>query len=43
MAELVLKTSNAKQDGFAQEYDGIIDLVEIKSVENITPENYKAK
>ena len=43
MAELVLKTSNAKQDGFAQDYDGIIDLVEIKSVENITPENYKAK
>ena len=43
MAELVLKNSEATKNGFAQDYDGMIDLVEIKSVESITPQNYKAK
>lgn len=43
MAELVLKNSDAPKDGFAKEYDGLVDLVEVKSVEIITPENYKTK
>lgn len=43
MAELVLKNSDAIKEGFAKEYDGLVDVVEIKSVENITPENYEAK
>lgn len=43
MAELVLKNSTAAKEGFAQEYDGLVDVVEVKSVEIITTENYSSK
>lgn len=43
MAELVLKSSDATNKAFANEYDGSADLVEVKWVEMITPENYRAK
>ncbi len=43
VAELVLKNSGAAKDGFAKDYDGSLDVVEVKSVETITPENYSAK
>ncbi|MGO3181991.1 MAG: copper resistance protein NlpE [Aequorivita sp.] len=40
MAELVLKNSDATKEAFAKDYDGMADLVEVKSVETITPDNY---
>jgi len=42
MAELVLKNSTSEKEGFADEYDGLVDVVEVKSVEVITTENYSA-
>jgi len=40
MAELVVKYIGKAEDGFAEQYDGVLEIVEIKSVELITPENY---
>lgn len=40
MAVLVLKSSEGSKDGFAKNYDGFVDLVEVKSVDPITPDNY---
>ncbi len=40
IAQLVVKISESKQEGFSEQYDGIVDVVEIKSVETITEENY---
>ncbi len=37
-AELVLKKVEDAKDGFAAEYDGVVELIEIKSVELINPE-----
>ncbi len=38
-AELVLKKVEDAKDGLAEQYDGVVELVEIKSVELINPEN----
>ncbi|PID27734.1 MAG: hypothetical protein CSB55_08060 [Candidatus Cloacimonadota bacterium] len=42
-ANLVLRKSNALKQGFTEEYDGILDVKEIKSAELITAENYTEK
>ncbi|PIE46796.1 MAG: hypothetical protein CSA42_06425 [Gammaproteobacteria bacterium] len=40
VAELVLKDNNNLKQGFAEQYDGVVDVINIKSVERITPTNY---
>ncbi len=40
MAELIVKKSDKAPDGFAKQYDGVIEVIEVKSVEHIAPENY---
>ncbi|MDD3773007.1 MAG: copper resistance protein NlpE [Weeksellaceae bacterium] len=43
MAELVVKNLGKTQEGFAEQYDGVLEIIEIKLVEHITPENYCKK
>ncbi|WP_233897587.1 copper resistance protein NlpE [Tenacibaculum piscium] len=40
IAELILKNTQKTAEGFAEAYHGILEVLEIKSVENISPENY---
>lgn len=40
MAELVLKNIGKAHEGFAEQYDGVLELVEIISVEIVTANNY---
>lgn len=40
MAELVLKNTKETPEGFAEQYDGVLELIEIKSLEIVTAENY---
>lgn len=42
LAELVLKNSDATNE-LGKEYDGSVDVVEVKSVDIITPKNYRGK
>lgn len=43
MAELILQKSDRKRQGFAEEYDDVVNVIEIKSVEQITSENFCTK
>ncbi len=40
MAELILQKGNPASTGFAEQYDGVVNLVEIKWVKAISPETY---
>lgn len=43
MAELVLKVSESSNENLERKYEGKVDVIEIKSLANITLENYKLK
>lgn len=43
IAELVLKNNEGLREGFAEQYDDVVDVIEIKSVELITLKNYSRK
>lgn len=43
LAELVLKNREASNEDMENNYDGVLNLVEVKSIERITPENYNVK
>ncbi len=40
MAELILEKGEPASNGFAEQYDGVVNLVEIKWVKAISPETY---
>lgn len=43
IAELVVKNKGKATDGLAEQYDSVLEAVEIKSVESITSENFYGK
>ncbi len=43
MAELVLQKEEPATEGFAEQYDGVVKAVEVKSVKAITADNFYAK
>ena len=43
IAELIVRNTGKATDGFAEQYESVLETIEIKSVEFITPENYCIK
>ncbi len=40
IAELVVKDKGKAKEGFAEDYDSILEIIEIKSIEPLTLKNY---
>lgn len=40
LAELVLQNNDKPRQGFSEEYDDVLDVISINSVEKITPDNF---